>query len=434
VLWPKPEDAGPLRALVEQFTARKREECEARKQNLARLTVGEFQNLQTTKQVDGLCAFLPADSDTLRRYVREQSFHLDFEINQPLSEATIGRGDTSVLTPRLRIAQEYSELVCSYLRDEWARKHGLDLAAMEQERLAFLGFVRQHATNVTESVPAAFDWRELFRGQKRDSTAQRPGLHLAPQEELVLCAQVRHALIFSDGSRVWLAASKTRPPHADEEHEFDTCLGAGAAARMEAVLPKLAAVLQDFEAVPARLAVGIEAGTHQLDAKTKAFSEVIAPLTRLYSEVELAEIRKRAAGKGIPDLFADWALMQFQSSNPPKLPTKGDAFNSCGPGTLIGKKLEQAGYGISKQRLADHLTVLRRLLEQKGWLASRGPGKARKRESNFQPDDRLEDSNQPSPAESAEDRDEERQTSGRDIGDREGTEVGDDPSEQSDAD
>ncbi len=63
VLWPKPDDAPPLRALVEQFTARKRTEYEARKQKLAKLTVGEFQYLQITKQVDGLCAFLPADSD-----------------------------------------------------------------------------------------------------------------------------------------------------------------------------------------------------------------------------------------------------------------------------------------------------------------------------------------------------------------------------------
>jgi hypothetical protein len=90
------------------------------------------------------------------------------------------------------------------------------------------------------------------------------------------------------------------------------------------------------------------------------------------------------------------------------LPTKGEAFNNCGPNTLIGKKLARNNFGISKQRFADHLTVLRRLFEEKGWLAPRGSGKSRKRESNFQQDDRLEDHNQPNPAESPGDRDEER--------------------------
>jgi hypothetical protein len=178
----------------------------------------------------------------------------------------------------------------------------------------------------------------------------------------------------------------------------------------------------------------IEAATDQLDAKTLALVETISPLNRLYAEVELAEIRKRAIGERVPDLFVDWALMELQRSSPARLPTKGDAFNNCGHGTVIGKKLEQADFGISKQRFADHLTVLRRLLVQKGWLASQGSGKARKRESTYQPDDRLEDHNQPSPAESAEDRDDERQASGLDIEDEGGADAGGDSSKQSDAD
>ena len=208
-------------------------------------------------------------------------------------------------------------------------------------------------------------------------------------------------------------------------------------ADVEAFVPKLAAERQRFEVIPGQLKVEsqrIEAATDQLTAKTKALDGVISPLNRLYSDVELAEIRKRADGKGVPDLFADWALMQFQRSSPERLPTKGDAFNHCGPGTVIGKNLEQAGVGISKQRFADHLTVLRRLLEEKGWLARRTSGKSRKRESHFQPDDRFEDFNQPSPAESAEDRDEERQASGLDIGDTKVKEAGGDSAKQSDAD
>jgi hypothetical protein len=69
-------------------------------------------------------------------------------------------------------------------------------------------------------------------------------------------------------------------------------------------------------------------------------------------------------------------------------------------------------YGISKPTFAAHLTVIRQLLEEKGWLARRTPGKSRKRESHFQPDERLEDFNQPTPAESAGDRDEARQAAG----------------------
>jgi hypothetical protein len=151
-----------------------------------------------------------------------------------------------------------------------------------------------------------------------------------------------------------------------------------------------------------------EAVSDQIGARAKALTEAIAPLINLYSEVELAEIRKRAVGKGVPALFVDWVMAQLQTSNPPRLPTKGDAFNNCGPNTVIGKKLAAADVGISKQRFADHLTVLRRLFEEKGWLATGGSGKSRRRESNFHPDDRLEDYNQPNPAESAGDRDEER--------------------------
>lgn len=152
----------------------------------------------------------------------------------------------------------------------------------------------------------------------------------------------------------------------------------------------------------------IEGSAHQLAARTDALERVIAPLNRLYTDVELAAIRKEGVGKKVPGLLVDFILTQFIGSNPPKLPTKGELFALCGPGTSTGKNLEKAGYGISKQRLADHLTTIRRLLEQKGWLAPKDSGKSRKRASKFQPDDRFEDLNQPNPSESAEDRDEER--------------------------
>ncbi len=152
-----------------------------------------------------------------------------------------------------------------------------------------------------------------------------------------------------------------------------------------------------------------ETANKQLGAKTDALKDVMEPLNKLYPEVQLAEIRKRAIGNGVPDLIVDWVMTEFHASSPSRLPTKGETYDHCGPGTLIGKKLILAGYGVSEQRLADHLTVIRKLLVEKGWLAPREVGKTRTRAEGFQPDDRHADFNQPTPAESAEDRDDERQ-------------------------
>jgi hypothetical protein len=56
----------------------------------------------------------------------------------------------------------------------------------------------------------------------------------------------------------------------------------------------------------------IEAISDQLGARTTALKEAIAPLANLYSEGDLAEIRKRAVGKEVPADFVDWVMTQFQ--------------------------------------------------------------------------------------------------------------------------
>jgi len=150
-----------------------------------------------------------------------------------------------------------------------------------------------------------------------------------------------------------------------------------------------------------------QAVADQIGNQAAAMQKAVQPLTKLYSEPELAEVRKRASGRGVPEMFTDWVLRRFMESNPERLPTKGDAYDHCGHDTLIGKKLSDAGFGISKQWLARHLTVIRRALEDKGWLA-RAKGKTRRRASGFTVDDRQEDINQPTPFESAADRDDER--------------------------
>ena len=72
---------------------------------------------------------------------------------------------------------------------------------------------------------------------------------------------------------------------------------------------------------------------------------------------------------------------------------------------------------------------------RKGWIVPLAPGKDRKRAVGFQPDDRHEDINQPSPRESAEDRDDERQhAAGLDAKDKEDEASGRNSPKQSDAD
>lgn len=152
-----------------------------------------------------------------------------------------------------------------------------------------------------------------------------------------------------------------------------------------------------------------EATVDQLGAKTSDLAETIEPLVKLYSEPAMAEVRKRANGQGVPDMFTNWALARFRDSGYQRLPTKGQAMRDICPETPLGRKLTDAGYGISRTRLANHLTVLRRLLITKGLPPEAPPGKARKRAPGYDPaSDRHEDINQPTPYESAADRDDAR--------------------------
>lgn len=366
ILWPGQDDAPALRALGEQLMPRKQAEYESRKQKLATLTQVEFQYLQITKQVGGIWALLPASPETFRRYVREEGFHLDFEISQPLSETTIGHGDTSSLTSRLRIEQEYSDLVCSYLCEKWARNHNLDLAAMEQDRLRFMEFVRKHATNVMESVSPAFDSRNLFSGQKRESTAQRPALQLAPQKELVLCAKVRHVLTFSDGSRVWLAPSRLRPPHTTEEHDFDTCLGVGETGRLEAVIPKLAGERQKLEAERIELA-----------ERTKDLRETLGKVPEAFADPLVVAAKDASVKRGVPHEFAWWV---FQERHFDKFPTVDGAFRRCG----LGRKLRRDGFAFSRATLGRWLKIISEELDQRKLLSRRCRGRRAFKSTDFE--------------------------------------------------
>ena len=389
ILLPAYEDDAEFEKRLEVFKPKWRQEYEARKQELEdwrTKTIGQMTYLGGGRFYRELRNCKPA---SLSERVEGQMRLLEAIFTQPLSEF-LGRLHGGYLNWTREVARHEPTIRNPVLQERWATKHHLKLAEMNADKEAFLHWYRAHYP--IPSPPASNEVLERMS----------PGASAAIADD-ALCAEIRFVADFSDVSRVWLADCPRRDPllTAEEQRPFEAPVPistpAAPAERLEAIVPKLAAERQR-----------LEAATHQLAAKTKALDEVIAPLNRLYSEVELAEIRKRAIGQNVPDLFVDWVMTRFQASHPPRLPTKGDAFNNCGPGTLIGEKLAAAGFGISKQRFADHLTVMRRLLVEKGWLAARDAGKSRKRESNFQPEDRLEDINQPSPAESAEDRDDER--------------------------
>ena len=149
-----------------------------------------------------------------------------------------------------------------------------------------------------------------------------------------------------------------------------------------------------------------EATVDQLGTRTIALGKEILPLTKLFSEVELAEVQKRAVGNGVPELFCLWAMTQFKKSDPADLPSKRDAFSNCGPGTIIGKKLASAGWGLGESTFGKHLGVIRKLLIEKGILADESKSKKRSRTRDYDPSSVIqEDINQSDPFEQTADRD-----------------------------
>jgi len=149
-----------------------------------------------------------------------------------------------------------------------------------------------------------------------------------------------------------------------------------------------------------------EAENTRLDRSTATLAKDIEPLKKIYpQDPELGEIRKRAMGKNVPAHFYDWVINIFLASNPNKLPSKTEAFQNCGPGTLIGKRISAEGRGLSVPTFARHLGVIRTLLVEKGHLAAQPKGEKRRQARNYDPgNERQEDINQSDPSEQAADR------------------------------
>ena len=378
-LWPKPEDDAALLERLERFKTAARADYETRRAEL-----------ETRTEADVKATVLGKDSaqvlsaEKCLDYIAQEQRALEANYTAPLLP---GHRFCGCLNWTLEMVKNGEAGIRDpYLQEQWARQHGFDLRRMSEEKDRFVHFLHEFTVNVNEDI---IDITHHTR-------YRRPGLRLWSSDEQLVCATVRYAIHFANGPRRWLTGYELRAPlDASEQRELDLCLDADSeASQLHVVADRISGERERLEAIPA-----------QIEARTVALADTLAPLTKLYSEPELAEIRKRADGKGVPGLFVDWAISQFQASDPPHLPTKGQAFDHCGPGTIIGGKLEAAGCGISKQRLAAHLTVLRRLLEAKGWLARLAPGKARKRASGYIPDERHEDHNMPTPFESAANRD-----------------------------
>jgi hypothetical protein len=178
--------------------------------------------------------------------------------------------------------------------------------------------------------------------------------------------------------------------------------------------PRSLDFLRQATAVPVNCAA-LEQVVGELKITAQALAKERAKIVKLYSEPAMAEVHKRAFGQGVPVTFINWALAQFLDSGCKRLPTIGQAMREIRPETPeepetpLGKGLMPKGRGKGRTVLAGHLTVLRRLLITKGLPPEAPPGKARKRAPGYDPaSDRHEDINQPTPYESAADRDDAR--------------------------
>lgn len=406
---------GPLQERLDKWLAAMRkayeyEACNWRKE-IERLRIVPLQELN-----------LAAEDQRAER-VKEAEAQLDIIESETRIEGVPCKGRLNLTLADVKGGHE--GLRDAWLHEDWARKNGEDLELMSRARRVFRQWLVRH----TGTHATIYDMTKRQRCQGIESPHLGEKFESNPQF-LEACAKVRYRARFADNADTVVFLADCEPPREEldaaeleEVAKLKGALSNNDAVRIENAAVEIASVASRLEAVP-----------KQLTARTEALTAVVAPLNKLYSETFLADIRKRAVGKRVPELFVDWVMGQFLGSNPQRLPTKGDAFNNCGPGTALGRILEQASYGISKQRLADHLSVMRRLLEQNGLLASRGYGKSRKRESHFQPDGRLEDFNQPTPAESAEDREEERQAAGLHSEEEEDQEQSGDSNERSDGD
>jgi hypothetical protein len=388
VLVPFETDLRALSAALEEFCQARQKEYTERKQELA-----ELQRLADRGHSLVGHARYYADEADMPFLFNQERIKLEMDFPRGCLHWTI---DEARRRPSIR-----NRIL--YVR--WEKTQNVTLQALANQRARFLN------TLPPDAVPKD-TFLQIFRPNPLLEIMGHPkrydpmqdifessatfGFDWSNENKLDLCAQVRFTVKFANGKLAWLQSCDARPPqNAAERAEFPHVADSDPGIRrMETAAGKVEKAVDKVGAI-----------SGQLDATAANIAKTVEPLTRLYPpDSDLADIRKRALGQTVPAEFFDWVISQFYLSNPPRLPTKGEAYDNCGPGTIIGRRLQQADIGTSLPRFAAHLTVIRQLLESKGLIARRSAGKSRKR-AGFHDPSQIEDINAPNPSEIAADRD-----------------------------
>lgn len=115
----------------------------------------------------------------------------------------------------------------------------------------------------------------------------------------------------------------------------------------------------------------LAAEVDQVHSATKAIKEVIEPITGMYVEPRMADVRSKSVREKVPDWIVD---MIVKSNFTHGFPSKGDLFKEL---TASGglKKLDNAGLGSSVATIARWLGVVRKHMQKNGFVEKRSIGK-----------------------------------------------------------
>jgi len=201
-LCPQDRDGGPLLKKLERYQEAAQQEYRERQAQLAN---------QTRDNVKELLFPAGATEDfseaQYQAYLAEQKRVLEILFTAPSNPASMSCG---CLNWTLEMVKESNcgDIRNSFLREEWAKKHGFNLEQMEKDKARFLQFIKRHVANFRETNRGTF------------------GLRLNWNDQEILCASVRFNLKFAGGSNLWLSGYELRPLlDAAEQNQFETCFG-----------------------------------------------------------------------------------------------------------------------------------------------------------------------------------------------------------------
>ena len=115
----------------------------------------------------------------------------------------------------------------------------------------------------------------------------------------------------------------------------------------------------------------LAAEMNQVHSATKAIKEVIEPITGMYVEPRMAEVRAKSVREKVPDWIVDMIVSRLFNDG---FPSKGDLFKDL---TASGglKKLDDAGLGSSVATIARWLGIVHKHMEQSGFVEKRRAGR-----------------------------------------------------------